>query len=312
MKKKILLAVLTFFTLFLIYAIFVTRVEHKMTRINLPYLKISEQISSTGNIAKWYLPFDSTDSNAIRFTGNVRIDAPDNGLIITQLTGLRAGYTVTTGKQSADIHFDLVPVSKDTTNVTLSFETTLWSKLFSRNSLMRNAEKSLENLRDYFEDTRKMYGYEIEKSEVTDTAFLFRSAIVGNNLKRVAWKELFESMIQFAKEKELGYNGTRILYFLPFGKDSVHLFASIGITNTERSRFNEKFLLKQMPYRGRLLSAYYQGSFGNVGRAINALEKYRTDNTMTSMAIPFIKLITEGFDFDDSKVIQARAFYPVY
>jgi hypothetical protein len=30
------------------------------------------------------------------------------------------------------------------------------------------------------------------------------------------------------------------------------------------------------------------------------------------MAIPFIKLITEGIEFDDSQIIQANALYPVY
>jgi hypothetical protein len=30
------------------------------------------------------------------------------------------------------------------------------------------------------------------------------------------------------------------------------------------------------------------------------------------MAIPFVKLLTENVDFDDSQVIQARAYYPVF
>ena len=63
---------------------------------------------------------------------------------------------------------------------------------------------------------------------------------------------------------------------------------------------------------GRLLKSYYQGSFSNVVSSLDALAQYKTDNGMNSMAIPFIKLITEGIEFDDSQIIQANALYPVY
>ena len=99
---------------------------------------------------------------------------------------------------------------------------------------------------------------------------------------------------------------------LPYGKDSIHLFTSIGINNTTDVPFTGPFILKRMPYMGKLLMSYYQGNFGNVITPLNALAQYETDNDMNSMAIPFIKLITEGIEFDDSQIIQARALYPVY
>lgn len=312
MKKKIALLLLSLLIVFFLYALLFIRVEQQQIRINLSYLKINQQISSVRNIAKWYLPFSATDTSSIRIAGNNRLESNNSTLTITQLTGLRAMYKLSEGGQTRVIIFDLDPLNADSTIVTLKYETTIWNKFFTQNSIIFNAQKSLENLKDYFDDTKKMYGYEIEKAEVTDTAFLFRSAIIPNAKKRATFKELFESMIQYAKEKDLGYNGTRIFYFIPFGNDSIHLFTSIGITNTEKSKFNDKFLLKQMPYKGRLLSAYYQGSIGNISRVINALEQYRTDNVMTSMAIPFVKLITEGVDFDDSQIIQAKGQYPVY
>ena len=99
---------------------------------------------------------------------------------------------------------------------------------------------------------------------------------------------------------------------LPYGKDSIHLFTSIGITNCENAPLTGPFILKRMPYMGRLLKTYYQGGFGNVVSSLDALNQFKSDNGMNSMAIPFIKLITEGIEFDDSQIIQASALYPVY
>ena len=312
MRKKIIQVICILLAVSILYSTLVTRVYRKEIRISLSYLKINQQISSINNIAKWYLPFSSSDTSNLKILGKDRLLVDNSELSITKLTGLRSEYKITENNQSGNIVFDLVPVNADSTMVILSYESTIWNKLLANKMVITNAEKSLHNLKEYFEDTKKMYGYEIEKAEVTDTAFLFRSSLVSNANKKESFKMQFESLIQFAKEKDLGYTGTRIFYFNPFGKDSIHLFTSIGITNTDRSKFNEKFLLKQMPYHGRLLTAYYQGSINNVNRVINALEQYRTDNTMTSMAIPFTKLITEGIEFDDNQVIQAKVFYPVY
>ena len=66
-----------------------------------------------------------------------------------------------------------------------------------------------------------------------------------------------------------------------------------------------------MPAKGHLLTAFYQGRFGDVNNVMAALEQFKSDNKMTTMAIPFIKLITEGIDFDDSQIIQAKAYAPI-
>jgi hypothetical protein len=57
---------------------------------------------------------------------------------------------------------------------------------------------------------------------------------------------------------------------------------------------------------------YYQGSFADAITPLNILARFETDNGMKSMAIPFVKLITEGIEFDDAQIIQANALYPVY
>jgi effector-binding domain-containing protein len=233
-------------------------------------------------------------------------------LKITHITGYSTTCQLVENNKPETILYNVMPDTGHYSKVVLSYKTSLWNEFFNTGKTIQNAIKGLNDLKDHLGDTKRMYGYEVEMINVTDTAFLFSSEIVPALNKKAAFKNLYESLIQFAKEKDLGYNGTRIFYILPFGKDSLHLFTSIGITNTGNAPLSGSFILKRMPYMGRLLMCYYQGSFGNVDAALNALELFKSDNGMNSMAIPFIKLITEGIEFGDSQIIQARALYPVY
>jgi effector-binding domain-containing protein len=310
MKKKMMFLLFFVFAAFILYAIFVTRVFHKEIIIPAPVSLVTKHISSIGNIVKWYLPFASADTSSFKISRD-KIESGDNSLSITEHVGLSIWYQVAENKSQQTVMFSAIADTGKVSKVILSYESTLWNKFFGTNRINKNAGESLKNLKEYFADSKKMYGYEMEVTDLTDTAYLFSSKVVANKIKQESFKNLFESLIKYAAEKELGYTGVRIFYTSPYGSDSIHLFTSIGITNTKNVPLEGIYSLKKMPYKGHLLTAYYQGSFDNVNNAINALAQFKTDNNMTSMAIPFVRLISEGIYFDDKQIIQAKACYPV-
>lgn len=312
MKKKILFIVLSLGIAFILYATLVTSVHRKNILIKVPVARVQYQLSTAKSISKWYLPFATQDTVAIKITGKDKLASNADSLRITRLTGLSAWYKVSNNNATKDIVFDMIADTAGHTNITLRYESNLWNIITGADPIVSNAEKSLLHLKEYFEDIKKMYGYEMEVVEVTDTTFLFTSKIAANNSKKEALKSSYESLIKYAKEKNMDYSGTRIFYSSAYGNDSTHLFMSIEINNTTNASITGEYTLKKMPYKGRLLSAYYQGSFGNVLKPITAMEQFKIDNGLTSMAIPFIKIITEGVDFDDAQIIQAKAYYPVY
>lgn len=313
MKKKILFLTVGILIAGVLYATLVKSTFNKKININASISLIHREISSLDKIARWYLPFASADTNTNKIVMPEKIAYNNATLKITRLTGLSAWYQVSENNTTKDIAFSIMVDTANSSSVTLSYTTTLWKYMVDGSSIITNAKKSLQNLQDYFADTKKMYGYQMEITTITsDTAFLFTSKIVAKAQKKTAFKNLFESLIQRATEKDLGYNGVRIFYASPYGNDSIHLFTSIGITHTQDVGFTGEYTLKKMPNGGKLLSAYYQGSFGNVQHAVDALDQFEADNSMTKMAIPFIKLITEGNEFDDSQIIQAKAYYPVF
>ena len=312
MKKRIIIIVFILLTAFILYGVLVKAVFHKEIKINSSIPVIHREISSLDKIARWFVPYNSVDTNTNKIIKQDSLEYTNASLQITKVVGFSAWYQVVENKRSENLLFEVMPDTGHYATVRLSYKNTFWNEIFSTNEIINNAVKSLQNLKDYLADNKKMYGYDIEMISVTDTAFLFTSKVVANPAKKASFKNLFESLIKFAELKNLGYNGVRIFYTLPYGKDSIHLFTSIGITKPEDAPFTGDFTLKRMPYMGKLLKSYYQGNFGNVISALDAIAQFQSDNGMNSMAIPFVKLITEGIEFDDSQIIQANALYPVY
>jgi len=312
MKKTIGFIAIALAAGFVLYALLFSNVYRKEITIQFPVSRVQKEIFSIKSIAKWYMPFASADTTTIKITGNNQLSSNTDSLTITSLTGLSARYLVSENGQSKEIALDIVADTASHSKVILSFTSTLWNKLTGSNTIIANAEKSLLHLKDYFEDTKKMYGYEMKVIELTDTTFLFTSKVVVNSAKKAALKSTYESLLQYAQEKNMNFTGTKIFYTSAFGDDSTHLFLGVGISNTTNALFTGDYTLKKMPYKGHLLSAFYQGSFGNVNKVLEAMERFKADNEMTTMAIPFVKLLTENVDFDDNQVIQARVYYPVF
>jgi hypothetical protein len=312
MKKWLALTFIILVTGFILYATLVTKVYHKEITIKVPLLKLHNQISFINAIAKWYVPFSSSDISTIKIIDNDKIITPSTTLTIIKLSGMSSLFKISENGNTNEVLFNINDDTSTNRTVRLSYENTLWNKVFGNNSIINNAEKSLDGLKDYIEDTKITYGYKIALTEVTDTTFLFTSKMVANNNKKGALKNLYELLIQYTKEKNAGYNNTRILYLIPAGNDSIHLYAGIGITkNIENMPLEGSITLRRMPYKRNLIVADYKDSFSKIDKVFTAMEQYRTDNSLTSMAIPFIKFATEGIEFDDNQIIEGKGYFPV-
>jgi effector-binding domain-containing protein len=289
--------------------------EDKKVSIPFSMQKIHEQISNPEKIIKWYLPFAGVDTTrqALIYTSK-KIASGNNYLDIQNQS--MAGTGIITGDDATKkvFVFTIIPdsINKMKCDVQLSYNTTLFKKLFGGGSLEKNAVKSLENLKAYMEDTKKLYGFHIEREMVLDTSFLFGRRTVPVIERQAATKKLFENLISYAEKNKLGYTGTRIFYSMKNNMAEITLYASIGITNSFENKQGSPFEYKAMPVGKNLLVATYQGPFGDVYKVYAALDEYRTDYFLTSMAIPYQKFMNEGYDFADDQVVQMKVYYPIF
>lgn len=197
------------------------------------------------------------------------------------------------------------------TEITLSYTTSGFRKWFTKNTLESNAEKSLENLKDYMTDTRRFYGFEIERTTVEDTAFLFTKETCPVSERKAVTKKMFEKLLAYATSKNAGYNGNRIYYTLKSGNE-LTIFASIGVNNMVETSASGDIEYKRMPFGKNLLVTTYQGSFMQTDKAYNALEEFKKDHNLLTMAIPYQKFLSDGYDFDDDQVVQLKIYSPIF
>jgi len=313
--KKFYWLFVALISVFLVWGLFFYPVRIEKT-VQVPYsmFKTGEQLINAKNLVNWLIPFTIKDTAGISKTNQKEIVVSGN--YSAEINNISMFSTVITAKYNNSkkaFSFISLPDSSGsaTTTIKLQYHSTLFRKWFSKSRLEKNAEESLENLKDYMTDTRRFYGYEIKIVPVEDTTFLFSRVIVPITERKEATKKIFEKLIAYAEKNNAGYNGTRIYYSQKSGSD-IAIFASIGVTNIVEIPANSDIEFKRMPYQKNLLMTTYQGPFDQSNKAFVALENFKLDHSMTSMAIPFQKFMSDGYDFDDDQVVQLNIYYPIF
>jgi effector-binding domain-containing protein len=281
--------------------------------VTLPYThtKVMEQLSEGTQVVRWWAPFSASKNSQV-VEKNVKDGA--NQLDIQSLSGIAVALRLRVSGQQKMVYLKAIPDSARPfeTDVTLYYKTSLWRKWTGSSGIEKNASAALDSLKNWMTDTRRFYGFVIEKVPVTDTFFLFSTRTVATAQLKTASETLYKELIDFAAAKELGYTGVRI--FNARKADSTHteLYASIGIRKEIENRVGQVFQFKAMPKGKNLLVAHYDGLFRNAGRAYEALDNYRRDHSMQSMAMPFSKIMQEGTGFADNDKVKLTVTLPVY
>lgn len=283
--------------------------------VTVPYSiwRVGEQVNNLNAIRKWFIPFSGEQLNNSSDTSSEKIQSGEYSLSIESRSVFNSVIRISRNKQSSLVAYAALSDSGAvrTTRIQLVYHSTYAKKWFGENELIKLARQNLDNLRDYMTDTKRFYGYEIQEMKVEDTAFLFSRITLPVTEKRKGMVQLFNKLISFAEQNNAGYNGTRIFYSMQSGKD-ITLFAGIGVTNAINTAGSADIEYKRMPYGKNLLVTSYQGPFGESNKAFEAMELFKTDHQLSSMAIPYQKILSDGFDFADDQVVQLKIFYPVF
>jgi effector-binding domain-containing protein len=297
------------------YILFVKHEFKKTVHLNMPITTVTAQFAYPVNLKKWFSPFAAVSTEEtviidsvkkIITTGNYSVQVSNQSIYSTLLT-------YSNGKKEKQF---ILSASPDTgkssqTDLTLVYKDSYFKKWFGSGELVKNAVNSFNDFDEYLNDTKRMYGFEINPVKVIDTAFLFIRRTVPLAERQTATKDLFEELISYAEKRNAGYNGVRIFYSLRSG-DEITLFASIGISNRIEIPSNEPYEYKMMPFEKNLLEATYQGPYAGAEKVYEALRAYKEDRNLTSMAIPFQKFVSDGYDFADDQIVQLKVYYPVF
>jgi effector-binding domain-containing protein len=276
-------------------------------------LKAVEHLADPVKVAKWMLPFSSAKPGELQFTPQSVIYGTDT-VEITQQSAIDVKYLKKKGSSSMPFIVSAEPPVDRPRNTIfkMTYATTRWNSWKGGSALEKEAKQSLDKLKKYFEDPVELYGYDIKRITVTDTTFLFASRTIDSDKFAEESKALYEFLIGEAKKRDVVYTGVRIFHFEDDGNNIRKIFAGISINRSLKTKNDDPVNFKMMPYGKYLLAVDYEGPYYNIKKVNEAIEAYRTDNQLVSMAIPFHKYLSDGYGFTDSQVVKLRVCYPVY
>jgi len=317
MRKTTLITVFILIVLvFLGFSVFYPQTYKREIRVPVGVNKAVEHIINAKHLAKWYIPFAGGDTlkEVISSAPHQKVSMGDEFVEILESNSFNTRFVAGNKNSSKELLFQVLPdnVEMNHSLVSLVYKSTLFKRLLANDEIAKNAEQSLDSFKTYLQSTKLIYGYDIQKVLVKDTAFIFGSDTVYSNEKVKGMEDLFTKLLDFAKQKNAIYNNVRIFHSQKLGSDKVILFAGIGIKDPIKTEPNDKFQYKGMPGGKNLLIAAFNGPYSEVPNVYASLKQYVEEHKLIAMAIPFEKFISEGFSFADSQKVSLIVTYPVY
>lgn len=287
--------------------------------IDVPFtiVKTTELVIYPNQLEKWFLPFTGQDQGKVE-----RVYKPKAGLkwdgytlSLESSNAVITQYTFTNNKEKLSFSIGVEPeiANAQACKVILQFRSSLWKMIAgSFTPLQQYVISSIDNFYDYTNSTERFYGYKIELGKVVDTAYLYASKTVPAGDIKAGQIALYDTLLAFAKEKNAKYNGTRIFYKEPAGEGSTKLFASIAVNSRVLVQPDDEIRYKMMPMGKNLLIATYHGPYGKVDAVYKALEDFKRDYSLVSMAIPFERFKTKGYGFSPGDTVDLEVCYPIF
>lgn len=272
---------------------------------------IAAQTTKPDRIARWYVPFNTAADTVL--TSN-SIAAGNSGLNISlkdPVSTILEPYNSNSKKKMLlEIFTDAQKPGE--TLAMLSYNSNLFRKITGQPELIQEAEKSLENLKNFIEDPQLRYGYKIGHTLVTDTTFFVKSGTAAPQELQDAVNKTYEELLNFSEQRGGGYNGVRIFNKRLNAEGLYEFSCAISVTGNFSGKPAPPIQLERMPYQKNLLMAEYTGPYKDVDKAYQALKEYAEDNKLTVMAIPFEKWTDGPVTVGGDDLVRLQVFLPVF
>ncbi len=312
--KKIIPAVLVLLLLLAIAAFIPQTITHQV-QIHSNVNRVAEQLLENTNIPKWMAPFAGMKKNELTINtgGSPAVQSANASASVQFSTPFTATVEINSDSKKKQFEYIFFPDDKQTSSsfARVSCKTTLLRKIFGLNGLEQSAKESISNLKNYMEDPIQFYGYDIQLTKVTDSAFLVTRSSAQKNEIAIKAGELFKKLIAFAEKNNAGFTGVKIFHKERVTENEYDLSAGIGVTKSFPATLASGFEYRMMPVGKNLLTLTYTGMYGEIHKAYEALEKFKKDNLLSSMAISFEK-IDDNVKLDENEMVKIQIFYPVF
>jgi hypothetical protein len=187
-----------------------------------------------------------------------------------------------------------------------------FSRLHTYNTaveIKKSMDSVLSKLRLLASDPENIYGLHIDKASVKDTVLISTKTILDHYPATNEIYNLVNKLNDYAIQSGALITGNPMYNITPGEKDTVRLMVALPV-NKLLPQHNSIIPVRMVP--GNFLSTQVSGGEATVRNALAEMQNFITDNSKTSMAIPFSYLVTNRMDEPDTTKWITQIYLPVY
>ncbi len=312
--KKILIILLLISAVIIIYFIPITKNEDVIIKNN--FDNVLSSLNNPANWVKWHstiknlqpankeqLSF-SSDASAHHYTFTNKKDS----IIVETTNALFYDVREYDKGNFFSYAFEIIPSLNATNFITVRI-TERTPLLFYLFPFLHtdHGEKAAMDLKNYLEDTREFYGYDMKIEQVVDTVFATEMITIARDELYKMLPVEFAKIKFFIKENSLTQTGFTSVSYIP-KSDSITLI--LGIPVNKFVRTNAKIYCVNIP-KGRMLTAIYEGKFGERKNIYQAFKMYTKDKVLENVGAPFESYINDQLPSSDSSIVKFKLYYPI-
>ena len=179
---------------------------------------------------------------------------------------------------------------------------------FTAKKIKHDMGDILTSLKDFLENQENIYGLTIKEEKVKDTLLIATKSVSNFYPATSTVYDLIKSLKDYISANGAIETNYPMLHIM---QDSGVFKIMVAIPVNKRIPENNKFLFKRM-VPGRILVTEVKGGRYTRYKALNQLEIYINDNSLSSPAIPFESLITDRSREPDTARWVTKIYYPIY
>lgn len=196
---------------------------------------------------------------------------------------------------------------------------TTFIKVVKRSSLVqllsnylskKPTDPDMAALKNYLEDAKLYYGFDIKKTTVTDSNVVVIKKLVAatNRLDEIA--EIRLNLQEFIKKNQLKEVQPVIADIRKSGLDSLRLM--IGIPIDRQTVSKGKVIFMHLPSHGRMLTGLYTGKYIGREKLYQAMRSYLTDHNFSTPEDPYEKYLDNKIPASDSSFVHLQVNFPIF
>jgi len=224
---------------------------------------------------------------------------------------------IVSDKDTLSSIINLLLIRTDSINVDWSSEQITSSNPFKRfvqyrqaMATEKNMQKILNAMKEFMEQTKNIYGFDINRTIVTDSALISTRRLLDHQPTVKDIDDMIQSLKKYIIENNAVEQNFPMLNVLRIDSSRFEVMTAIPVDRQLplTNDFAPKFLLKG----GNILEGEIKGGPNRIETALKEFENYRLDYKLLSPAKPYQLLMTDRLKEPDTTKWITRLYFPVF